>query len=138
MFKRITLALLAGALLSLLLVATPASAQQPYGGCKEARLYSQSDGAAWCRAHGWIVRPRALVGPVGHIYYMDLRPCHYEDGSRPGDRQQRHCFWNAGTMGNRRGHSFILDQTRARIVVTYLGSRQHRGWAQYITAGSVR
>jgi hypothetical protein len=30
----------------------------PYGGCKEARLFPHSRGAAECRAHGWWLVPR--------------------------------------------------------------------------------
>ena len=49
--------------------------QQPYGGCAEAWQAPQSAGAEECRAHGWIVRPRFVVGPHGWVQAMRLPDC---------------------------------------------------------------
>jgi hypothetical protein len=54
---------------------------QPYGGCKEAWQAPQSDGADWCRDHGWVVRKRIVVGPKNWVRYYTLNECAVEDAS---------------------------------------------------------
>jgi len=66
--------------------------QQPYGGCKEAYVAPQSAGADECRAHGWVIRPRLVVGPYGWVRYSTLPQCRNEDGSG----QRSACSWNFG------------------------------------------
>lgn len=82
----------------------PAYGHQPYGGCKEAWQAPRSTGADHCRDHGWTVRKRFVIGPAGVVRFISLRPCPTEDS---GD-----CYWNARTMGDGRGDSFIIKGDR--------------------------
>lgn len=64
---------------------------KPYGGCKEAHVAPQSDGARECRAKGWTVTKHLVLSPQTVLRYIDLPACKQEDGSgqkRPG------CHWN--------------------------------------------
>jgi hypothetical protein len=85
----------------------PADAHQPYGGCAEGWMYPRSEGAWHCRSHGWTIRQRFVIGPNGHVKFMDpyrLQPCPTEDSGW--------CFWNHKAMGNHRGKSFIINGQR--------------------------
>ena len=84
-----------------------------------------------CRAHGWIIRPRIVVGPFGHVRFRTMPTCINEDGSylKPGYPVfdgpksvglQRHCFWNAHKQGNGRGSSYINDHVDGVTTVTWL------------------
>ena len=81
---------------------------QPYGGCKEAMTAPQSIGADECRSHRWIVRSRVVINPRGYVVATMLEPCPREDSGQ--------CYWEAGRVGNQRGHSFVnlgsTDQPR--------------------------
>lgn len=74
--------------------------QAPYGGCKEANVNVHSDGARWCRQHGWIVMKRLLVSPNGKAS-TGLPRCKSEDASGVS------CYWNSLARGNGNGHGFI-------------------------------
>lgn len=103
-----------GAAVSQLEDARPA-ASQPYGGCKEAWQAPQSDGADWCRDHGWTVRGNLVVGPRGVVRYDAMPECRHEDGSG----QRAACSWNfwGHYQGNGRGLSYWVDRAdRARYV----------------------
>lgn len=66
----------------------------PYGGCKEVvqdpPRMTHTEGAAWCREHGWTIQPRLVVGPHGTVRYHRLPSCTYEDGSG----SPLPCSWN--------------------------------------------
>lgn len=107
------------------LVAVPrADAHQPYGGCDEAWQAPRSQGAAHCRSHGWLVRPRIVVGPHGWVRFNRMPACVNEDGSyRRANGTvglQRHCFWDADTRGNRRGRDSIIDRVHGRLAITWV------------------
>lgn len=61
--------------------------QQPYGGCKEAWQAPHSAGADECRAHGWVISARLVVGPHRVVRYSALPECKNEDRGRS-------CSWN--------------------------------------------
>lgn len=92
----------------------PASAHQPYGGCDEAWQAPTSDGAKHCRSHGWTVRSRVVIGPSGWVHVNRLPACKYEDSVG--------CYWNAATMGNGDGRSFVTlgtwEKHRRVFVIT--------------------
>jgi len=124
----LTAALMLSTFLASFAVIPRADASQPYGGCDEAWQAPHSVGAKWCRSHGWIVRPRIVVGPHGHVRFRTMPKCITEDGSylrRNGTvGYQRHCFWNARTMGNGRGSSYILDRVHpSHMTITFLHRR---------------
>src|SRR5262245_34460579 len=73
---------------------------QPYGGCQEAWQAPYSVGARECRAHGWVVRPRLVVGPRHWIRFTALPHCREEDGSG----QRSACTWNVGRPVDGNGH----------------------------------
>src|SRR5262245_46665843 len=56
----------------------------PYGGCDEVVqdgiVYVDTEGAGWCRAHGWTVRKRLVVGPNKWVKFSRLTECWQEDG----------------------------------------------------------
>lgn len=68
--------------------------QQPYGGCKEAWQAPHSAGADECRAHGWHISSRFVVGPRGVVRYNMLPACKNEDGSG----QRGACYWWDGDL----------------------------------------
>ena len=97
--------------------ADAATWQQPYGGCVEGHNYPHSQGAAECRAHGWTVRQRLVVGPHDRVRFVSLPLCREEDGSG----QRSACTWNFGPgpeglyhphghTGDDRGLSFWVDR----------------------------
>lgn len=83
--------------------------------CIASRHHPHSARAEGCRDNGWLVRPRIVVGPHGHVRFNHMPPCRYEDGTYPSASSphhigmQRHCFWNAQERGNRQGDSYIID-----------------------------
>jgi hypothetical protein len=84
--------------------------------CISARHHTHSAQAKGCRENGWVIRPRIVVGPYGHVRFNRMPPCRYEDGTYPSASprhnhigMQRHCFWNAQERGNGRGDSFYID-----------------------------
>ena len=94
-----------GGLIGLWLSPGRGYAAEPYGGCDEAWQAPHSQGADDCRALGWTVRPRFVLSPKDRVKYLDLRPCEQEDSDGP-------CYWNAQTMGNGEGDSFIIRGER--------------------------
>lgn len=62
----------------------------PYGGCDESWRYVKSEGADWCRAHGWTVRNRVLIDNHGVSREIVLPACRFEDGSRQRDNCVEH------------------------------------------------
>ncbi|MGA8257996.1 MAG: hypothetical protein WB767_15610 [Nocardioides sp.] len=82
-----------------------AAAHQPYGGCDEAWQAPRSEGAAHCRAHGWIVGRRVVISPSHHLHRYRLPSCAVEDASRGPVP----CGWNVrDTDGNGRGRSYVV------------------------------
>ena len=55
----------------------------PYGGCAEVLqdfpAYLHTEGADWCRDHGWTIRRHLVVGPHGVVRYNTMTPCDWED-----------------------------------------------------------
>lgn len=84
-----------------------ADAAEPYGGCDEAgqsALTVNSDGADWCRDHGWTVTRTIVIDPNGWVRATSLSAC-------PTDEAEGGpCLWNARRQGNHRGQSFWLDR----------------------------
>jgi hypothetical protein len=96
--------------------------QQPYGGCKEAVLYADSEAAQECREHGWVIRPRLAINPHGVLKASALPHCRHEDGSG----QRSACLWDAGIDGiNGRGDSFI--ERHGKVTYVWM-SRPHGQW----------
>lgn len=104
------------------LVAAPAGAAQPYGGCAEAWQAPHSKGATVCRDRGWQINlhgtrqdhPRGtVVSPHAVLRYLNLPNCKYEDG---GENQP--CAWNLqGVQGNGVGLAYWVDrEDRSRYV----------------------
>jgi hypothetical protein len=66
----------------------------------------------WCRAHGWTILPRLIVGPHAVVRYDRLPHCREEDGSGP---QSLPCTYNI-LRGNERpdgnglGLSYWIDR----------------------------
>lgn len=80
---------------------------QPYGGCVEAHRYPHSRGARECRAHGWTIRTRLVVGPHHWVRFSTLPHCETEDGSHT----HRPCSWNFDrTDGNGIGRSYWIGR----------------------------
>lgn len=80
----------------------------PYGGCEEVLqdypAYIHTEGAQWCRKHGWTLRPNVAISPRHVLRYYNLPSCKYEDGSG----QRATCGWNVTTGdGNGRGLVYI-------------------------------
>jgi hypothetical protein len=87
----------------------------PYGGCDEAWQAPQSDGADWCRDHGWTVTTRLVIGPRGVVRFTSLPHCRVEDASNGPVP----CTWNVGPRvdGNGVGLSFVaFDREAYRYV----------------------
>lgn len=109
--RRVTLAvamLVVGIAVAVLLSVAPARAAQPYGGCDEAWQAPRSEGAAWCRHHGWTVRPFIVVGPRNWVRYYDLPSCKYEDASSGPVP----CKWNFDDGdGNGKGDAYWVTGT---------------------------
>jgi hypothetical protein len=61
--------------------ATPTVA--PYGGCGEVLqdfpAYLHTQGADWCRAHGWTIRRHFVLNPRNQVRWIDLPPCGVKD-----------------------------------------------------------
>ena len=91
-------------------LSTPPAAAQPYGGCDEAWQAPKSEGAEWCRDHGWTVRARYVIGPAGYLRYSSLPSCRFEDGSgQPVRGGNRNCSWNVHRGdGNGRGDQYLV------------------------------
>jgi len=90
------------------MLAPSAKAVTPSGsGCDDRDIGAVA--ARMCRAEGWVVRPRLVVGPHGVVRRASLPHCTHEDGS---GRQALPCTWNIGsrTDGNGRGLSFWVDR----------------------------
>lgn len=51
-----------------------------------------------CRDKGWVIHEHLLINRNGNAW-TDLPPCTTEDSRR--------CYWNARTMGNGHGQSFV-------------------------------
>lgn len=90
-----------------------------------------------CIRHGWIVRPRIVVGPHDHVRFNTMPRCINEDGSylKPGFDHwvgprsvglQRHCFWNAHERGNGRGTSYFLDHVHGGSRITWVIAKGDR------------
>jgi len=74
----------------------------PYGGCVEGWQAPRSEGADWCRDHGWTIRKRLIVGPHGVVRMHRLPHCAFDEA------QEQPCTWNIGRRidGNGIGLSF--------------------------------
>lgn len=55
-----------------------------------------------CRDRGWRIGWRYNLSPNGNRMWTGVKPC-ANDEIVPGES----CYWNARTMGNHRGHSFV-------------------------------
>jgi len=78
---------------------------QPYGGCKEAIDYPHSDGADWCRAHGWTVTRRIVIRPDRWVLAHRLPVCIDGETDTP-------CRWNFGggqPHGNGEGRAYWVN-----------------------------
>lgn len=82
----------------------------PYGGCAEAWQAPRSEGARYCRSHGWLVGARYVVSPRKVLRMYDLPSCRYEDGSgQPKVSGNRNCGWNVTEGdGNGRGEVYLV------------------------------
>lgn len=105
----------------ILLFGGKANAAEPYGGCKELTQVVQglpdmahTDGARYCRRHGWIVREHVVVTPFGHAF-TDLPKCEQEDSIR--------CYWNARRDGNGLGMGYVAVTGRL-IRVDYINGKR--------------
>jgi hypothetical protein len=89
-----------------LTIGAQADAGPTYGGCGEAWQAPSSQGAAWCRGHGWIVRARIVIGPHRYVHMTALPHCRFEDGSG----QRSACTWNVGRPidGNGIGRAYVV------------------------------
>ena len=74
----------------MVLAPVPADGAQPYGGCKEAIDYPHSEGADWCRDHGWTVTRSIVVRPDRWVVNYRMPLCEVED------QQYGPCRWNFG------------------------------------------
>lgn len=114
--RKISTILAMAATTATILIASPAQASQPYGGCKEAHLAPHSSGASWCRAHGWTVTRRLVVNRYHKVVFDRLPLCRQEDGSG----QRSACTWNlhpSTPQGNGIGKGYWLDRRdRAHFV----------------------
>jgi hypothetical protein len=90
----------------------PANAVPPYGGCDEAWQAPRSEGAAWCRSHGWTVWSRLVVGPRHVVRYSHLPTCRFEDASSG----PLPCSWNFDS--NRNGLSYYVTRDGSPHYVT--------------------
>jgi hypothetical protein len=82
-----------------------ADASQPYGGCDEAWQAPQSEGADWCRDHGWTVHKRFVLNRNDVPVALRVNPCQTEDSDG-------WCYWNAEEQGDGEGNSFIIRGER--------------------------
>jgi hypothetical protein len=99
----------------------------PYGGCDEAWQAPQSDGADWCRDHGWTVTGRLVIGPRAVVRYSSLPHCRVEDASRGPVP----CTWNVGpgVDGNGVGLAFVShDREAYRYVWPESLPANNSGW----------
>lgn len=99
----------------------------PYGGCKEASQpgMSHTRAAADCRRHGWVIRPRIVVGPHGVLRYSALPKCRFEDGSG----QRSACSWNFGWTAHEAGPgSTLWNDRRNRAHYVWPSSPANHGW----------
>lgn len=115
----VALSILAGLFFA---VEQPAHADvPPYGGCGEAWRYPSSDGAGWCRHHGWTIHKHFTIDPVNRLWATDLPKCRTEDSIG--------CYWNAAKRGNGRGDSFVVSP---RGVVYYAAMNWGTGYALFV------
>lgn len=126
--------LIAGLLVAgVLVMAAPAKANLvtrsvPYGGCKEVvqdpATMGRTEGGAWCRAHGWTIRPRLVVGDRGVVRFHRMPSCEHEDAS-----SDRPCSWNIrGGDGNGRGLAFWADERNHAHYVWPSNPAHKDGW----------
>lgn len=94
--------------------APAASSHQPYGGCQEAWQAPDSEAAAHCEVHGFVIRADSVV--------RDWKPCTHEDGSG-----MVRCIWDARHMGNGHGLSFKVRHggTDRAVYVSMSHRRAH-------------
>lgn len=83
--------------------ATSPAPGEPYGGCDEAWQAPKSEGAAWCRRHGWTVRPNFVIDKHNVLRTTRFGACENEDSTG--------CYWNAMTRGNHIGDSYIVSKS---------------------------
>jgi hypothetical protein len=101
-----------GAFLGLWLSPGRAYSAEPYGGCDEAWQAPHSEGADWCREHGWTVRSRFVIGPKGWLRANRLPDCRQEDSLN--------CWWDAKARGNGKGRSFVIVGTEDHDALWYV------------------
>ena len=84
----------------------------PYGGCAEAMDYSNTEGADWCRDHGYVVTRHIVVSPNKYVLAWDMPACAGEN-SRKGP-----CRWNfGGNTGNGEGRKYWVNRNGVRHYV---------------------
>ena len=92
-----------------------ASSATPYGGCKEVLqdwpALIDTPGADECRAEGWVIRRRLVVGPHHWVWRSRLPDCVTEDsGDGPcswnftAPRADGLKFWRSGPWAHHRAH----------------------------------
>jgi hypothetical protein len=111
--------------------AAPVRATAPYGGCDEAWQAPRSPGADLCRARGWSVSARFLVGPRAVVRHSSLPHCRFEDGSGG----PRPCTWNVGPRVDGNGIG-LAYKVRRDMSARYVWPRSPAvdGW-RWVTVG---
>lgn len=81
----------------------PASGQtvNRHGSCWAQGEHPQSERAYRCQVRGWRIARHVVVNPHG-VVRTKVRPCSTDEGE-----EGRSCYWNARTMGNGRGVSYV-------------------------------
>lgn len=82
--------------------------------CQSAHAEPYSWVGRECKERGWIVRPRVVLSPENRVAYMWLPLCKSEDDHGP-------CLWDAGTMGNKHGRSFVALNHAGRFYLSNWG-----------------
>lgn len=68
------------------------------GICARTWQHPHGEHARACRAKGWVIQRHLIINRNGNVW-TDVPRCAVEDG--------HWCYWNARTMGNHRGRSFV-------------------------------
>lgn len=72
--------------------------------CVTAHTHLHSETAALCREDGWTVRAHLVINPRNIVRWTSFPKCRQEDSPN--------CRWNARTMGNGIGDSFVIKGHR--------------------------
>ena len=93
---------------------------QPYGGCAEAWQAPRSEGAQWCRDHGWTVGARYVISPRRILRHYRLPSCEVEDASSGPVP----CGWNVVAVdGNGRGRAYVVTGSNRHPAFLYVRNR---------------